>query len=179
MTHPWDLYLICQRDNWGSSMRAEHLQIRYKPNGCVTNVLFIVCEQIKGACVWHEGWFYTAGPAPQNGTGSLADGKPWVSMPLSQNRFTLPTCVTFPAFGLSTNILLMLLTNWLFTLYARSVLCTMANHTSMASQQLSARPSWNVRSLTLLKIGWWKLVLSLLLILKDLVCTNGWILCWI
>ena len=34
------------------------------------------------ACVWHEERFYTAGPVPRNGAGELADGKPWVSMPL-------------------------------------------------------------------------------------------------
>ena len=33
------------------------------------------------ACAWHKEKFYTAGPMP-NGGGSLADGKPWVSMPL-------------------------------------------------------------------------------------------------
>ena len=53
------------------------------------------------ACVWHEEQFYAAGPMPQNGVGDLADGKPWVSMLLSCNKFTIPTCVTFVAFGLS------------------------------------------------------------------------------
>ena len=32
------------------------------------------------ACVWHEERFYTAGPVLRNGMGSLADGKPYVSM---------------------------------------------------------------------------------------------------
>ena len=45
----------------------------------------MVCEQIKAplACVGHEEQFYTAGPMLQNGVGDLADGKPWVSIPLS------------------------------------------------------------------------------------------------
>ena len=50
------------------------------------------------ACVWHKERFYTAGPVPRNGTSDLADGKPWVSMPLSQNEFTILTRITF-AFG--------------------------------------------------------------------------------
>ena len=50
------------------------------------------------ACVWHEERFYTAGPVPQNSAGDLADGKPWVSMPLSWNEFTILTRVTFIAF---------------------------------------------------------------------------------
>ena len=74
------------------------------------------------ACVWYEERFYTAGPVPGNGVGELADGKPWVSMPLNWNEFTIPTCVTFLAFGLSTNVRLMLLIGWLLTLYAQSVL---------------------------------------------------------
>ena len=40
------------------------------------------------ACVWHEEQFYTAGPVPRNGMGGLADGKPRVSMLLSQKGFT-------------------------------------------------------------------------------------------
>ena len=52
------------------------------------------------ACVWHEERFYTAGPVPRNGAGELAGGKPWVSMPLNWNEFTILTRVTFLAFGL-------------------------------------------------------------------------------
>ena len=37
------------------------------------------------ACVWHEERFYTAGLVPRNGVDDLADGKPWVSMPLNWN----------------------------------------------------------------------------------------------
>ena len=74
------------------------------------------------ACVWHEERFYTAGPVSRNGVGELADGKPWVFMPLNWNEFTIPTHVTFLAFGLSTNIHLTLLISWLLALYARSVL---------------------------------------------------------
>ena len=65
------------------------------------------------ACVWHEERFYTAGPVPQNGAGELADGKTWVSMPLSWNEFTIPTRITLLAFGLSTNVRLTLLISWL------------------------------------------------------------------
>ena len=60
-------------------------------------------------CVWHEEQFYTADSVLWNGVGGLADGKPWVSMPLNQNRFTMPTHVIFLTFGFSTNIPLMLL----------------------------------------------------------------------
>ena len=74
------------------------------------------------ACVWHEEQFYTAGPVPRNGAGELTDGKPWVSMPLNCKEFTIPTRVTFLAFGLSTNVCLTLLISWLLTLYARSAL---------------------------------------------------------
>ena len=62
------------------------------------------------ACIWHEEQFCTAGPLLQNGTVGLADGKPWVSVLLSCNGFTMPTCVAFLAFGLSTNAPLMLIT---------------------------------------------------------------------
>ena len=56
----------------------------------------MVREQIKGAlsCVWHKERFYTAGPVSRNGASDLADEKPWVSMPLSWNEFTIPFCVT-------------------------------------------------------------------------------------
>ena len=63
----------------------------------------------------------TAGPVPQNGAGDLADRKPRVSMPLSWNKFTIPTHVTFLAFGLSTNVRLTLI-SWLLALYAGSML---------------------------------------------------------
>ena len=74
------------------------------------------------ACVWHEERFYTAGSVPRNGAGDLADGKPWVSMPLSWIYFIIPTRVTFLAFGLSANVRLTLLISWLLALYARSAL---------------------------------------------------------
>ena len=74
------------------------------------------------ACVWHEEQFYTAGPVLWNGVGELTDGKPWVSMPLNWNDFTILTCVIFLALRLSTNIFLTLLISWLLALYARSVL---------------------------------------------------------
>ena len=69
------------------------------------------------ACVWHEERFYTAGPALRNCAGVLADGKPWVSMLLSWNVFTILTYVTNLSFGISTNVPLVLLTSWLLTLY--------------------------------------------------------------
>ena len=86
------------------------------------------------ACVWHEERFYTAGPVPQNCAGELADGKPRVSMPLSQNGYTMLTRITNPVFGISTNIPLALLASWLLALYARSTVCIMANPTCMALQ---------------------------------------------
>ena len=94
------------------------------------------------ACVWHEEWFYTAGPVPWNSAGGLADGKHWDSMPLSQNGFTMPTCMTFLGFGISTKVPLMLLISWLLALYARKATL--------------------VHSLTLLRLGCWYIV-SLLL----------------
>ena len=72
------------------------------------------------ACVWHEERLYTAGPVPWNSAGGLADGKFWVSMPLSWNGSTMPTRVTNLAFGISTSVCLVLLTSWLLALYARS-----------------------------------------------------------
>ena len=94
--------------------------------------------------IWHEVQYYTAGPLPRNGAGSLADGKPWVSIPLSRNGFTMSTRVTFLAFGLSTNRSLTLLISWLLALFARSALCIMANRTCVASQHSPARPIWSV-----------------------------------
>ena len=70
------------------------------------------------ACVWHEERFHTAGPVPRNGTGDLADRKPWISMLLSRIGSTIPTRVTFVTFltfGLSTNVPLTLRTNQLAT----------------------------------------------------------------
>ena len=75
-------------------------------------------EQIKGVlslCL-AQRMIYTAGPVLRSGAGSLADGKPWVSMPLSQNEFTMPTHISFLEFKLSTNVPLMVLISWLLTL---------------------------------------------------------------
>ena len=88
--------------------------------------------------------FYTAGPVLQNGAGGLADGKPWVSMLLSRNGFTMLTRVTFLVFAFSINVPLMLLTSWLLALYAQSVLCIIVNRTCMALQHSYARPSWSI-----------------------------------
>ena len=73
-------------------------------------------------CVWHEEQLYTADPVPQNGAGGLADEKPWISILLSWNGFTMLTRLTFLAFGLSINI-----PSWL-------IMC-------MALQHLSTRPT--------------------------------------
>ena len=87
-------------------------------------------------------WFYTA--------GSTLDWYKWcswwkalVSIPLSQNGFTMLTHVSFLAFTLSVNILLMLLTSWILALYAQSVLC-LANHMCIAWQHLFARPNKSI-----------------------------------
>ena len=117
------------------------------------------------ACVWHEEWFYTAGPMPQDGVGGLADGEPWVSMPLSRNGFTMPTRITFLVFRLFANVSLTLITSWLLTLYARSALCIMVNCICMASKQLSEAKL--ECSLTPLRFAWWKLISSLLMMLTD------------
>ena len=86
----------------------ERLQIRYKPKAHL-------------ARVWHEGRFYIADPVPRNRVGVLVDGKPWVSMPLNQNGFTMLTRVTNLAFGISTNIPLALLTSWLLEISVISI----------------------------------------------------------
>ena len=95
------------------------MQIRYKPHGCVTTALFygVSGSNAPLAYVWHEERFYTAGPVPRNGAGDLADGKPWIIMPLSRNRFTILTRIIFFVFGLSTNVPMMLLISWLLVLY--------------------------------------------------------------
>ena len=96
------------------------------------------------ACVWHKEQFYMADPVLQNSVGGLADENPYVSIQLSQNGFTMPTCVTFLVFGLFTNVTLMLLTSWLLALYAQSMICITANNsTCVTSQHLSARLSWS------------------------------------
>ena len=74
------------------------------------------------ACIWHEKPLYTVVHVPWNGAGDLANVKPWISMLLSWNRFTIPTCITFLVFGLSTNVPLMVLISWLLALYAQSAL---------------------------------------------------------
>ena len=59
------------------------------------------------ACVWHKEQFFTAVPMPQNSMGGLALGFHAVKseqMPLSQNRFTMPTRITFLVFEISTNV---------------------------------------------------------------------------
>ena len=35
------------------------------------------------SCVWHEERFYTVDPVSRNSAGVIANGKTWVSMPLS------------------------------------------------------------------------------------------------
>ena len=82
---------------------------------------------------------------PQNDMGGLGDGKPWVSMPLSQNKFNHADLHNLSGIRIlykctfdTTN------SSWLLALYARSTLCIMANRTCMALQQLSAKQSWNV-----------------------------------
>ena len=84
------------------------------------------------ACAWHAECFYTAGPVLQNDVDGLANGKHWVSMPLTWNAFTMLTRETLTVSGFSTNVPLMLLTSWLLGLYARSMLCIITNHTCMA-----------------------------------------------
>ena len=76
------------------------------------------------ACVWYEevNDFILLLCRGTDGAGELADGKPWVSMSLNWNEFTIPTRVTFLAFGFPTNVRLTLLIIWLLALYARSVL---------------------------------------------------------
>ena len=95
----------------------------------------------------------------QNGVSGLADRMPWVSMPLSQNGFTMLTCITFLAFGCSLNVPLMLLSSWLLTLHAWNTRFIMAKRMCMALEHSYFREC----SLTLLMLGWWKLVSSLLL----------------
>ena len=85
-------------------------------------------------CVWHEERLYTAGSVLQNSVGGLVGGKPWASMPLNWYGFTVLIHITFLAFESSTNILLIILTSWLLTLYAQSTICIMVNHMCMASQ---------------------------------------------
>ena len=74
------------------------------------------------ACVWHEERFYIAGSVLRNGVDDLVDGKPWVSLLLSWNEFTILTRITFLVFGLSTNVRLLLLISRLLALYAQSAL---------------------------------------------------------
>ena len=86
---------------------TNQIQTEWMCNNCF--VLWCVSgSKAPLACVWHEEQFYTAGPVPRNGVGDLAEGKLWVSMPLSWNEFTIPTRITFLAFGLSTIVRLML-----------------------------------------------------------------------
>ena len=80
----------------------------------------------------------------------------------------MPTHVTNLVFRISTNVLLVLLTSWLLALYAQSALCIMANQMCTALQQSSANYCKLVRSLTPLKLVWWKLVsLQLLMLMKP------------
>ena len=67
------MHLICKRNT-----RVEHLQIRYKLNGCVTTAISWCVSRSKAslACVWDEERFYTAGPVLRNDVGFLADRKP-------------------------------------------------------------------------------------------------------
>ena len=62
----------------------------------------------------------------------VADGKPWISMLLSRNEFTILTHITFLAFQLSINVATFDTTNSLLLTYAQSKL-SMANGTCMTS----------------------------------------------
>ena len=71
------------------------------------------------ACVWHEERFYTAGPVLRNGTGDVADGKPWISHAVQwiyHSDLHNNPCVQ----TLYKRIPLTLLTSWLLALYAQS-----------------------------------------------------------
>ena len=142
VTNPLSLYLICKRNVQGQSIyksdtnRMDMFQL----------LCFMVCEQIKGTlslcmawrtilycwscavewCEWFSWW---------KGLSFLA---------IKLNGFTMPTCVTFLVFRLSVNVRLMLLINWLLSLYEQRALCIVAYHTCMALQQSSARPSWSI-----------------------------------
>ena len=102
--------MICKWDAQGQSI--------YKSEWMCYHCLVLWCvsgSKVPLACVWHEERFHTAGRVPWNGMGDLADGKPWVSMLLSQIGSTIPTRVTFLTFGLSTNVPLTLHANQLAT----------------------------------------------------------------
>ena len=117
--------------------RAEYLQIRYKSNKSVTTALFYGVWADKRCPYWHKECFYTVGPVPRG----LVDGKPWVSMPLSQNRFIMPNLPWVQTLYIHTSDA----TNQLATcINVWSVLWIMANHMCMALQYSSIRPSWSV-----------------------------------
>ena len=56
ITHPRGLYMICKHNTCRHSPMAEHLQMRYKPNGHVTTALLysVWADQSTLSCVCHE-----------------------------------------------------------------------------------------------------------------------------
>ena len=82
---------------------TNHIQTEWMCYNCFV-LWYVSGSKAPLACVSHEEQFYTVGPMPQNCAGFLADGKPWVSMLLSRNGFTMPTHVTNLAFRISTNV---------------------------------------------------------------------------
>ena len=138
---------ICTSNNYNTSMRfVTDLKCDtwgygvYKSDTNWMDVLqlfcFMVCKWIKGflsLCLAWRTILYCWSCAVE-WCRWFSRWKALGFLPLSRNKFTMPTHVIFLAFRLSTNIPLTLLTSWLLALYARSALCIMANYMCMALQ---------------------------------------------
>ena len=141
ITHTLGLYLIYKCDAQGQSI--------YKSDTNWMDVLQLLCLWcVSGSkvplCCWHKGeQLYITGPMPE-WCKWCCWRKHLVSLTLNQNRFIMLIQVTLLVFQLSINIPLTLLTSYLPTLYAWSMLCIMDNDTWMILQHSTVRLSWSV-----------------------------------
>ena len=116
---------------------------------------------------------------PRNGAGDLADEKPWISMSLSLNGFTILTRVTFLAFGVSRNMPLMLLMSWLksafwIMLITHVWLCNVCL-LGQIGVYFNSSETWLVE-ISVITITDANRTWCLFMYLWN--TANGWILCW-
>ena len=159
ITHPWGLCLICKHNTWGQSVYKSDT----KGMDVIQLLCFMVRERIKGDLSLCLAWrtILYCWSCPWEWCRIFSWWKTLIEFPChwSRVRITMPSLLTFLAFGFSTNILLMLLTSWLLALYARKYKLHHGKSHVYIFTVIVCYAKLE-RSLTLLRLGWWKLASS-------------------